>query len=48
MSAPFDISKFVYDLARAMIDDILDSDSPEEINQLIEELELRLWKSRLH
>jgi hypothetical protein len=43
-----DIPSFIEDLAATMIADILETCSPDEIQQLIYELELRLRRSRLH
>jgi hypothetical protein len=48
MPIPFYISKFVDDLTATMVVDILESCSPAEIKRLIEELELRVRKPRLH
>jgi hypothetical protein len=48
MPIPFDLPKLIEDLAEAVVADILESSTPEEIRQLIEELELRQLKSGLH
>jgi hypothetical protein len=48
MPLPSDISSLVANLATAMVADILEAGSPDEIRQLIEELEIRLFKSKLH
>jgi hypothetical protein len=48
MALPSDVSSFVADLAATMVADILEACSPDEIQQLIKELEIRLLKSKLH
>jgi hypothetical protein len=48
MPIPSDIPSFVEDLAAEMIADIFESCSPDEIRQLMDELELRLRRSRHH
>jgi hypothetical protein len=48
MALPSDVSGFVADLAATMVADILEACSPDEIRRLIEELEIRLLKSKLH
>jgi hypothetical protein len=48
MSLASDVAKFIEQLAEAMVTDVLKASSPEEVQQLIEELELRRWKSGLH
>jgi hypothetical protein len=48
MPIPSDIPSFVDDLAAEMIADIFESCSPDEIQQLTDELELPLRMSRLH
>ena len=45
---PLDLHKFIDDLADAIIAEITECGSSDEIRQMVEELELRLWKSRLH
>jgi hypothetical protein len=46
MPLPSDTPSFIDDIAATMVADILEACSPDEIQQLIEELEPRLWKSR--
>jgi hypothetical protein len=41
MPVPVDLSRFIDDIASMMLNDILKSPSPEEMGQLIEELETR-------
>jgi hypothetical protein len=41
MPIPVDISRFIDDIASTMLGDILESSSPEEMGQLIEELETK-------
>jgi hypothetical protein len=41
------LPKFIADLTEAVLADILESSTPEELQQLVEELELRQWKSGL-
>ncbi len=48
MPNPPDIPSFIQTLTAALVADILESCSPDEILQLVEELELRLRRSRLH
>jgi hypothetical protein len=48
MPIPSDIPSFIEDLAAEMIADIFESRSLDEIQQLMDELELRLRRSRLH
>jgi hypothetical protein len=48
MPIPLDIVSFIEDLTATMVADIFESCRPDEIQQLIEELELRLRKSKLH
>jgi len=48
MPNPSDIASFIQTFAAALVADILESCSPDEIQQLVEELELRLSRSRLH
>lgn len=48
MPNPSDIPSFIQTLTAALVADILESCSPDEILQLVEELELRLRRSRLH
>lgn len=48
MPNPSDIPSFIQTLNAALVADILESCSPDEILQLVEELELRLRRSRLH
>jgi hypothetical protein len=48
MPIPLDLPKLIKDLAEAVLADILESSTPEEIRQLIKKLERRQWKSRLH
>jgi hypothetical protein len=48
MPIPSDILSFIDDLTAEMIADIFESCSVEEIQQLMDELELRLWRSRHH
>ena len=48
MPVPLDLHKFIDDLADAIIAEITECGSSDEIRQMVEELELRLWKSRLH
>jgi hypothetical protein len=48
MPIPLDLPKLIEDLTEAVLADILKSSTPEEIRQLIKELELRQWKSGLH
>jgi hypothetical protein len=49
MPNPSDIPSFIDDFTAAMVADILESCSPDEIERLIDELELRrLLRSRLH
>lgn len=45
MSIPVNQANPVEELARAMVEDILESSSPEEISQLIEEMETKLRKA---
>jgi hypothetical protein len=45
VSIPVDQANPVEELARAMVEDILESSSPEEISQLIEEMETKLRKA---
>jgi hypothetical protein len=44
MLIPQEFTEFANDLARAMVADTMDSFSPEEIRQWIEELEAKLRK----
>jgi hypothetical protein len=48
MQLPSDLAKFIEQLAETMVADALKSSSSEEVQRLIEELELRRWKSGLH
>ena len=48
MPSPLDLPKLIGDLAEAVLADILESSTPEEIRQLIEELERRQRTSGLH
>jgi hypothetical protein len=44
MSIPVDLAKAAEDIARAMVADIMESWSPEEIRRLIEQMEAKLRK----
>jgi hypothetical protein len=48
MPLPSDLATFIERLAEAMVADVLKSSSPEDVQRLIEELELRRRKSGLH
>ena len=48
MPNPSDTPGFIQTLTDALVADILESCSPGEILRLVEELELRLRRSRLH
>jgi hypothetical protein len=48
MPNPSDIPGFIQTLTAALVADILESCSAGEILQLVEELELRLRRSKLH
>jgi hypothetical protein len=48
MPDPSDIPSFIQTLTAALVADILESCSAGEILQLVEELELRLRRSKLH
>jgi hypothetical protein len=48
MPIPSNIPSFIDDPTDAIVVDILDLCSPDEILQLVEELELRPRRSRLH
>jgi hypothetical protein len=48
MPIPSDITSFIDDLTAEMIADIFESCSPDEIQQLMDELELRARMSKLH
>jgi Mg/Co/Ni transporter MgtE len=48
MPNPSDIPSFIQTLTAALVADILESCSADEIVQLVEELELRRRRSRLH
>jgi hypothetical protein len=48
MPNPLDIPNFIQTLTAALVADILKSCSAGEILQLVEELELRLRRSKLH
>ena len=48
MQMPVELEKIIDDLSRAMVADILDSSSPEEIRQLIEEMEAMARHRQLH
>jgi hypothetical protein len=48
MPLPSDFATFIEVLADAMVADILKASSPEEVQRLIKELELRRWKLGLH
>jgi hypothetical protein len=44
MPIPADIPKHIDDIARAVVDDILDSWSLEDVEKLVEEIEKKLRK----
>jgi hypothetical protein len=43
-----DLNKFIEELARAMVDDIVESDAPEEMEELISEIEAEIWRRKLN
>jgi hypothetical protein len=48
MPNPLDLAQLIADLTEAVLADILESSTPEEIQQMIEELAQKQWKSGPH